>query len=170
LLLCGFANSGQEMLGGRSTKMYKHILIATDGSEVADKAVLHGLTLAKAVNASVTLLTVTEPIWNAFPGEMAIAFPYEDYQKAMAANADRILASVADAAKTKNVSFTVKHVKDQFPVDGIISAAQEGGCDLIVMASHGRRGLKRMMLGSQAAAVVVSSTIPVLIYREPPSS
>ncbi len=150
--------------------MYQHILIATDGSDLANKAIQHGLGLAKAVNAKVTLLTVTDPIWNAVPGEMAIAFPYEEYQKATAENAERILAAAANAAKAKNVSYTVKHVKDQFPAEGIVSAAKEGACDLIVMASHGRRGLTRMILGSQAATVVISSTIPVLIYREPEQS
>jgi nucleotide-binding universal stress UspA family protein len=150
--------------------MYKHILIATDGSDLADKAVLHGLALAKAVHAQVTLLTVTDPVWSVVPVEAAISFPYDDYQKSMAAMAERILASVADAATTRDVKYTIKHAKDQFPAEGIIAAAKEGGCDLIVMASHGRRGLARLVLGSQAATVVVSSTIPVLIYREPPTS
>jgi nucleotide-binding universal stress UspA family protein len=149
--------------------MYKHILIATDGSDLADKAVVHGLALAKAVNSKVTLLTVSEPMWSAVPGEMAIAFPHEEYQKSTAAKAETILASVADAAKTKGVGYTTKHSKEQFPADGIVAAANEGGCDLIVMASHGRHGLAKLVLGSQAAKVVTSSTIPVLIYREPES-
>lgn len=150
--------------------MYKHILIATDGSELADKAVRHGLALAKAVNAKVTLLTVSEPMWSTMPGEMAIAFPYEEYEKATAAKAEMILACVADAAKTKGVGYIAKHSKDQFPADGIVAAAHEGGCDLIVMASHGRHGLAKLVLGSQAAKVVTLSTVPVLVYREPGSN
>ena len=150
--------------------MYKHILIATDGSELADKAVRHGLALAKAVNAKVTLLTVSEPMWSAVPGEMAIAFPHEEYERATAAKAEIILASVADAAKTKGVVYQAKHSKEQFPADGIVAAANEGSCDLIIMASHGRHGLAKLVLGSQAAKVVTSSTIPVLVYREPGSN
>ena len=96
--------------------------------------------------------------------------PPEEYEKATAAKAEIILASVADAAKSKGVSYTEKHSKEQFPADGIVAAANEGGCDLIVMASHGRHGLAKLVLGSQAAKVVTSSTIPVLVYREPGSN
>jgi nucleotide-binding universal stress UspA family protein len=145
--------------------MYKHILIATDGSELAGKAVAHGLDLAKALGAKVTAVTVSEPMWSAMPGEMGIVFPHEEYDRAIAENADKVLSAVADTAKQKGIGCTSKHVKDQFPAEGIISAAQEAGCDLIVMASHGRRGLMKLVLGSQATRVVTSSAIPVLVYR-----
>jgi nucleotide-binding universal stress UspA family protein len=143
--------------------MYQHILIATDGSELAGKAVAHGLDLAKAVNAKVTFVTVSEPMWSAVPGEMAIAFPHEEYDKSTSATADRILSSVGNAAKEKGVSFDMKHTKEQFPADGILAAANESGCDLIVMSSHGRHGLAKLILGSQAAKVVNSSKVPVLV-------
>ncbi len=146
--------------------MYKHILIVTDGSELAGKALLHGLDLAKALIAKVTLMTASEPMWSAMPGEMAIAFPHEDYEKAMVENAQRILATVSDAATTRQIDFNVKHVRGQFPAEAIVEAAREGGCDLIVMASHGRRGIAKLVLGSQASKVLTSSTVPVLIYRE----
>lgn len=146
--------------------MYKHILIATDGSELAWKAVTHGLDLAKSLDAKVTIVTATEPMWSAVPGEMAIAFPYEDYEKAASAVADATLSKAASMAKSKNVRHSVKRLKDQFPAEGIAAAAKEGNYDLIVMASHGRRGLAKLVLGSQAATVVATSTIPVLIYRE----
>ncbi len=146
--------------------MYKHILIATDGSELAGKALLHGLDLAKALIAKVTLMTASEPMWSAMPGEMAIAFPHEDYEKAMVENAQRILATVSDAATTRQIDFNVKHVRDQFPAEAIVEAAREGGCDLIVMASHGRRGIAQLVLGSQASKVLTLSTVSVLIYRE----
>ena len=146
--------------------MYKHLLIATDGSELATKAIAHGIDLAMALGADVTIVTATEPIWSAIPGEMAIAFPYDEYEKAAAATANIILTAAANIAKTKNVTHAVKRLKDQFPAEGIVAAAKESGCDLIVMASHGRRGLAKLFVGSQAATVVASSTIPVLIYRE----
>jgi nucleotide-binding universal stress UspA family protein len=145
--------------------MYKHILIATDGSELAQKAVDQGLAVARALAAKVTAATVTEPWVAVAPGEMAIAFPIEQYEKAAAANAARILAVVAAAAKQAGVACDTLHVKDEFPAEGIIEAAKQRGCDLIVMASHGRRGLTRLLLGSQANRVVTHSTVPVLICR-----
>lgn len=103
--------------------MYKHILIATDGSELAERAVTHGLELAKTANAKVTLLTVSEPMWSAVPGEMAIAFPHEEYERATAKVAERIISSALKAAKAQNVNCTVMHTKDQFPAEAIVSAA-----------------------------------------------
>jgi nucleotide-binding universal stress UspA family protein len=145
--------------------MYKHLLIATDGSELAQKAVDHGLTLAKALKAKATVVTVTEPWTSIVTGEMVVAFPVEGYEKGAAANAARILSGVRGAAKKAGVPCDTLHVKDRFPAEGIIDAAMSNGCDLIVMASHGRRGLTRFLRGSQANRVVADSTIPVLICR-----
>ncbi len=145
--------------------MYKHILIATDGSELAAKAVESGLTLAKALGSKVTAAVVTEP-WTAIaPGEIAMAFPAEEYMKGAADHASKVLAGVTDAAKSKGINCEICHVKDRYPADGIIEAAKERGCDLIVMASHGRRGVSRLLLGSQANQVVIHSEIPVLICK-----
>jgi nucleotide-binding universal stress UspA family protein len=148
--------------------MYKHLLIATDGSELAQKAVDQGLALAKALDAKTTTITVTQP-WtaavSAVYGEGAIAFPVDDYEKAVAADASKILSAVNDAAKKAVVTCVTIHVKDRFPAEGIIETAKACGCDLIVMASHGRRGLRRLILGSQANEVATQSTIPVLICR-----
>jgi nucleotide-binding universal stress UspA family protein len=146
-------------------KMYKHILIAADGSELATKAVAHGLDLAKALGAKATVVMVTEPMWSAMPGEIGIVMPHKEFDEAVAANAQRVLSAAAEMAKQKGVNCSVMHVKDQFPAEGINGCAQESGCDLIVMATHGRRGLAKLVLGSQAARVVTTSTIPVLVYR-----
>lgn len=94
-----------------------------------------------------------------------MAFPIKEYDESVAANAAQILSVVADEAKTHNVDCTTRHVRDQFPAEGIIEAAEKNGCDLIVMASHGRRGLMRFLLGSQAIKVLTHSTIPVLVCR-----
>ncbi len=145
--------------------MYKHILIATDGSDLAGKALAHGLSLAKALASQVTVVTVTEPWVNLVTGEAAIAFPFEDYEKAVAANAAEILSKASEAASTTGVTCTTIHVKERHPAEGILETAKARSCDLIVMASHGRRGLIRLMLGSQAHNVVTHSTIPVLIFR-----
>jgi nucleotide-binding universal stress UspA family protein len=145
--------------------MYQHILLATDGSELASKAVAHGLDLAKTLGAEVTIITVSEPMWSADSAEMAIAFPHEEYEKSAAAAANTVLLEATKVAKEKGISCASRHVKNQFPAEGIVATAKEEGCDLIIMASHGRRGLAKLILGSQASRVIVTSPVPVLIFR-----
>ena len=148
--------------------MYKHILIATDGSELATKALEQGLALAKRDNAQVTLVTVTEP-WSAL--EMAQEArarrpdPISHFEAIAAAAADRILDAALQRANALGVNCERVHVKDQHPADGIIDTAKEKACDLIVMASHGRRGVSRFLLGSQAFEVLTRCTVPALIVR-----
>jgi len=144
--------------------MYKHLLIATDGSELAGKAVCTGLELAKALGAKVTAVTVTEAWATTVSGEAALVFPVEEYERAAAQNAARILADVAAQAKKQGVACETMHVTE-FPAEGIVATCKDKGCDLIVMASHGRRGLSRVLLGSQAVRVLTHSTVPVLICR-----
>jgi len=145
--------------------MYKHILIATDGSELSGKAVAQGLGLAKRLSAKVTAVTVTEPWTAAAYGTIPTPTLVNVYEKATAENAARILTSVSAAAKDLGVACTTLHVEGQYPAEGIVSTAKDKGCDLIVMASHGRRGLSRMLLGSEAMKVLTLSAIPVLICR-----
>jgi nucleotide-binding universal stress UspA family protein len=153
---------------GLEVAMFKHILIATDGSELSDKAVVEGLTLAKALDAKVTAVTVTEP-WDALSmaaiAEAQMRNPIADYEERMAAAANRILGSVAEKAKKQDVACATVYVRDRHPAEGIIDAAQVNMCDLIVMASHGRRGLARLLIGSQANRVVTLSPVPVLVCR-----
>lgn len=145
--------------------MYKHILIATDGSEIAQKAVDQGLRLAKILNAKVTGLTSTE-MWSALdvagPGAIARV---EAYETAAAQSAKARLADFTDAAKTHGVAVETVHVPDTAPADGILWQAEKLGCDLIVMGSHGRRGIERLLLGSQAQAVLSRAKVPVLVCR-----
>ena len=144
--------------------MYKHILVATDGSELAGRAVTTGLALAKALKARVTALTVTEP-WSAMvTGEPALVFPIEEYEKAAAEKAARILSGVSTAAKNAGVECETVHV-DDFPAEGIVETAKTRSCDLIVMASHGRRGLSKLLLGSQTTRVLTLTAVPVLVCR-----
>jgi len=144
--------------------MYKHILIATDGSELAGKAVSTGLALAKQLKSKVTAVTATEP-WTAMvTGEAGFVVPVEEYEGGAAASAARILSEVTTAAKAQDVACETVRVND-FAAEGIIETAKARGCDLIVMASHGRRGLARVLLGSQAMRVLTMSTVPVLICR-----
>lgn len=145
--------------------MYKHILIASDGSELAGRAVEQGLTLAKTLGAKVTAVTVTEPWTAAVSGEWAVAFPVEEYEKAAAANAAKILAQVSETAARIGIACETVHVKDQFAAEGIVEEAKRRNCDLIVMGSHGRRGVAKFILGSQATRVLTHTTIPMLICR-----
>lgn len=145
--------------------MYKHILIATDGSDLSMRAVKHGVSLAKALGAAVTFVTATEPWTAVVPAEMAMTFSVEEYDKGAAANAKRILEKASEEASKSAVVFTSLHLPDVDPADAIVSAAGKSDCDLIVMASHGRRGLTKFILGSVATKVVSISSVPVLICR-----
>lgn len=145
--------------------MYTHLLIATDGSSLADAAVAQGLALAKALKAKVTAVTVTEPLPSILVGEATSAYPVEHYVSAARANAREVLARVTAAASGQGVSCDTVHVEDHFPAEGIIETAQARKCDLIVMASHGRRGLAKLFLGSQATRVLSASPVPVLICK-----
>lgn len=150
------------------THMYKHILIATDGSELASKAIEQGFALAKSLDAKATVVTVTadwSPTQMAERAEFGAPHPVEDYEGRVAAHATSILAACINAAKSAGVKCTPVHVKDRAAADGIIETAKSSGCDLIIMASHGRSGVSRMLLGSIAAKVLSFATIPVLIYR-----
>ena len=150
--------------------MYNHILISTDGSEVAQKGVDHGLSLAKRLGASVVVVMVTErfPIyaqagmtgaWVPGPDELA---QYEAGQKEMAR---KVLAAVEAAAKNIGVTADTVHVPEGYPAEAIVETAKARDCSLIVMASHGRRGLRRLVLGSQTAEVLADSPVPVLVVR-----
>lgn len=145
--------------------MYKHLLIATDGSELAQRAVAQGCELAKALGSKVTVVTVTEPWRMVAPAEVAVVYPIEEYEQAAASNANKILADAASAAAKAGLSCETMHIKDQFPAEGIVETAQARACDLIVMASHGHRGLMEFVLGSQAHRVVTTCAVSVLICR-----
>lgn len=150
--------------------MYKHILISTDGSEVAQKGVDHGLALAKDLGARVTVITVTEsfPVYaSAGAGVGAGWVPLEmaDYDKVQQEFADRVLGGASQTAGQLGVTIEPLHISNAQPAEAIIEAATSRGCDLITMASHGRRGLGRLLLGSQTSEVVTRSPIPVLVVR-----
>lgn len=148
------------------TFMYKNILLATDGSDLAKHAVGHGITLAKILGSKVTVITVTMP-WSAVAyGEMAVAIPPEDYDKSVKANAEKILVEAASRAKEAGVSCTTMQASDINPYQAILTAARDKACDLIVVGSHGRSGLSRLLLGSETVKVLTHTKIPVLVWRE----
>ncbi len=148
--------------------MYKHILIPTDGSELATKGLLHGLELAKNQGAAVTIVTVTD-MWPALAmaqeARGSTLQPTERYEEQAAEAARMVLDEAVKVAQSQGINAETLHVADQHPAEGIIATSTNRGCDLIVMASHGRRGLSRLMLGSQAYEVLSHSTVPVLVVR-----
>ena len=148
--------------------MYKNILIATDGSDLSNKAVKCGLKLAQDLGARTTLVTVTEP-WLvldiAAEAESGIDNPIKDYEARAAKSASKILNAAGELAKRMGIACEQIHVKDHHPAKGIIETANKHEADWIVLASHGRRGLNRVLLGSVAMEVLTLSGIPVLISK-----
>jgi nucleotide-binding universal stress UspA family protein len=136
--------------------MYRHILIPTDGSELAHRAVVHGLSLAKAVGAKVT---VDVPASR----ENLMTAAFDEYAKHAREHATSILDEMANEAKAAGVQCETAQVIQDHPYQAIVATAKEKGCDLIVMASHGRSGLAAVLLGSVTTKVLTHTTIPVLV-------
>jgi nucleotide-binding universal stress UspA family protein len=147
--------------------MYRHILIATDGSALADKAVGHGLGLAQALGARVTALVVEVPFSiHDLPDSLrqapeALARHAEIGRK----HAAQVLERVAGSAKAAGVACETVQVEHSRPSEAIVGTAKDKGCDVIVMASHGRRGISATVLGSVTNHVLTHTTIPVLVCR-----
>jgi nucleotide-binding universal stress UspA family protein len=141
--------------------LYKHILIATDGSDLSRDAIEHGIALAKSVGARVTVLTVTEPFYpSAFDPKMV-----EQYKNHVAALATTRLDTAKQTAEAVGVACDLLRVEHEQPYKAIIETAENRKCDVIVMASHGRRGLSAVVLGSETVKVLTHSTIPVIVVR-----
>jgi nucleotide-binding universal stress UspA family protein len=156
----------RERVSNGGHDVYKHILIPTDGSDFSERAALYGVKLAKSLNARITALTVTPP-WQAIAiGEVAVAIPEGDYETRSEKNAWSFLNKITDAAKAADVPCTATHIRNTSAYEAIIDAAQSHGCDLIVMGSHGRRGVVGFLLGSETVRVLTHSKLPVLVYRE----
>jgi nucleotide-binding universal stress UspA family protein len=146
--------------------MFKHILIATDGSKFAQSALVEGLELAKQLSAKVSVLTVTEPWWSGASGYfIPTQSVRQAYEKLAEDGAAKITSFANETAKQQGITCSVLHIKDRHPVDGIIEGAKENGCDLIVVGSRGHRALERFLLGSVTTAVVAQSPVPVLVCR-----
>lgn len=148
--------------------MYTNILLSTDGSELANKGVRHGLALAKALNAKATIITVTEAMYIDYgSGHTSAILPSQDeidsYEAAHKEHAHNVLKVVRSMAEEIGVSSDFLHVPNSHPATAIIETAKSKGCDLIVMASHGRRGLRRLFLGSQTSEVLANGIVPVLV-------
>ena len=145
--------------------MFKHILIPTDGSDLSTKAVDRGLALARATGAKVTVLTVIEPLHVLATDSRRIAVTRKAYERHVKDQADNVLKQAELKAKKQGVSCTTVCRESEQPYQAIVETATKKRCDLIAMASHGRRGVAALVLGSETSKVLTHSRIPVLVYR-----
>lgn len=148
--------------------MTKHILVPTDGSKLSLKAVAHAAALAKATGARVTGLYVMAPYSPAMYGEAALYVPEmsrKRYEELAQREADKALEALAKAARSAGVGLKGIVTTHVSPWEGIVRTAKAKKCDLIVMASHGRKGLAGLVLGSETTKVLTHSKVPVLVCR-----
>lgn len=148
--------------------MYQRILIAIDGSELGASALRHGLGLAKALGASVDILTVSEPWADGMADVQGWSIGYQagpEYRAEREQEAKGILDPALAQAAAAGVPASPVHVLDKYAADGILETAAEKGSEVIVMASHGRRGLAKVLVGSQTAEVLTRTLLPVLVVR-----
>lgn len=145
--------------------MFKQILLPTDGSELSTRAVLAGVGFAREAGARVVGMTAL-PDFHTFTANAEMIESTEDeYLAASEARGNGQLATVANAAMQAGVPCSTILVRSDQPYAAILQAARQHGCDLIIMASHGRRGIGGVLLGSETQKVLVHSAIPVLVYR-----
>ncbi|MCC7017544.1 MAG: universal stress protein [Rhodospirillales bacterium] len=147
--------------------MFKHILIPTDGSPLSRKAIVVGVKLAKSFGARVTGVFAAPPATPLVYGDhlpVGYAAP-EEHEKMIRDSAARYLGVIERAAKKAGVRCQAVRMTSDYPADVILAVAKKEKCDLVVMASHGRRGLRGVLLGSETQKVLTHSKIPVLVCR-----
>lgn len=145
--------------------MFKKILVPTDGSPLSDMAVEKAVALAKAVGAGVVFLTCVEPFRLWTDNTDQLAYTRDEYERFAHASAAHFLDKAAAVAASAGVACKKLVSDGNEPHRAIIDAAAAQGCDLIAMASHGRRGMAALVLGSETQKVLTHSTMPVLVYR-----
>jgi nucleotide-binding universal stress UspA family protein len=147
--------------------MFTRIFIPTDGSELSRRAVKAGIEFAKQIHAKVVGFYATEPYPIMVYGEYIPVEPFspEEFRHMEEARAKSLLGYIEAAAKNAGVECLTDSMESAQPYEAIIKVAKDRGCDLIFMASHGRRGLSALVLGSETNKVLTYSKIPVLVYR-----
>jgi nucleotide-binding universal stress UspA family protein len=147
--------------------MFQHILIPTDGSKLSDRAAVAAVKLAAALGARVTGLFVAPPA-TPLVYEHFVPIKYmapDEHAQSIARASERCLATIRKAATAAGVNCECISVTGDFPADAIVQTAGRRKCDLIIMASHGRRGMAALLLGSETQKVLVHSKVPVLVHR-----
>jgi nucleotide-binding universal stress UspA family protein len=147
--------------------MYKRILVATDGSTLSKKAVASAIELAALSGAELVAVKVTPRYPQSyFEGSLPLsATEVSKIEKQWTDTAQKVVDAVAKSAKSKGVTVKAVVVKSDIVSDAVIAAAKKHKADLIVMASHGRRGIKRLLLGSETQQVLTHASVPVLVLR-----
>jgi nucleotide-binding universal stress UspA family protein len=145
--------------------MFKHLLIPTDGSAASEHAMRRALALAREGNSQVTGLHVISPFHLASYEVDMIEETRASYEANVRARARKYLDAIERCAAEMSVSVRTRIVVADHPYEAIIAVAVEAGCDLIVMASHGERGTKGVLLGGETQKVLTHSTLPVLVLR-----
>jgi nucleotide-binding universal stress UspA family protein len=144
--------------------MMSKILVPSDGSELSEKAIQGAVELAKQLGSTIVGVTVVEPYSYASLSEYRPE-SFEDFEARTQKVAQERLHKFEAAARSAGVKFESTIVKSFSPYEAIIDAATKSGCDAIFMASHGRRGLNAVLLGSETQKVLTHSRIPVMVYR-----
>jgi nucleotide-binding universal stress UspA family protein len=145
--------------------MYKKILLPTDGSPLSAAAIAQGVALAKSIGAKVIGVTVSVPFHTFALDPMMVNATKETYKKDCEELTAKYLGAIKTVASAAGVPCEVTHVSAEHPYEGIIDTAKTAGCDLIFMASHGRKGASALVLGSETVKVLTHSKIPVLVCR-----
>ena len=147
--------------------MFKHLLVATDGSKISAKAVAHALGIARGLGAKLTAFYASPDYPSPIYAEASIYVPMKrkEYMAACKKAADAILNPIAAKAKTAGVEFDTAHSIAAVPWRAILIAAKRQKCDAIVMASHGRRGVSALLLGSETQKVLTHTKLPVIVVR-----
>lgn len=147
--------------------MYKHILVATDGSKLSAKAVAQAVDLAQTLGAGLTAFYASPdyPLPAYSDGVAFEPMSRKEYATLCKKEADKILGAVAMKAESAGLEFNTVHAIAPTPWEAILSAARKNKCDAIVMASHGRRGVSALLLGSETQKVLTHSKLPVLVVR-----
>ncbi len=149
--------------------MFKHILVPTDGSELSQEAIRNAVPFAKEMNAKITAF-YTKPEFDTTQyaeGSNIDPLAMKRFEEATEAEAQKILGFAEKLCQETGVPCETLSLTNNNPYEAIIEAAKQSGCDLVFMASHGRKGLKGFLLGSETQKVLMYSTIPVLVYRSP---
>jgi nucleotide-binding universal stress UspA family protein len=154
--------------GAAGAPLFRHILFPSDGSDISERAARSAVTLARSLGARLTALHVIPPYLPPVPhlmGAYTYAMTEEEYERAVKAEAEQILGTVSELAREANVPCDTVSIVSSAPWDAIIRTAGERACDAIVMASHGRKGLSGLILGSETTKVLTHCAIPVLVTR-----
>ena len=144
--------------------MFQRILVPTDGSEITVKAIDRAIELAKLTGATIEALTAKDPFPYSAVSEIQPIAPQE-YFDAQERVAQQRLQAVSGACEAAGISCRTTAIEAVHPWQAIVDHAKQQGCDLIVMASHGRRGMSALLLGSETQRVLIHTTLPVLVVR-----